>query len=102
MKMKLDAFQFPHPFEKEIKGYEPQAFQEVLDIHLTFPESLKKTPFKFVKEKEELEAMIKILSQENEIAVDLEHHSTRSFLGLTSLMQVQLLTKPSHGKLISC
>lgn len=32
--------------------------------------------------------MLKELKQSKEIAVDLEHHSTHSFIGLVSLMQI--------------
>lgn len=37
---------------------------------------------------EQLESLLKDLQNYTEIAVDLEHHSYRSFLGITCLMQV--------------
>lgn len=37
---------------------------------------------------EQLQALLSDLKCEKEIAVDLEHHSYRTFLGITCLMQV--------------
>lgn len=42
---------------------------------------------------EALEDLIQVLSAEKEIAVDLEHHSFRSFQGLTCLMQLSTRTQ---------
>lgn len=37
--------------------------------------------------------MLQELKSANEIAVDLEHHDTHSYLGLTSLMQISTRSK---------
>ena len=42
----------------------------------------------FVDTPEAVVAMLQELKSAKEIAVDLEHHDTHSYLGLTSLMQI--------------
>ena len=51
---------------------------------------LDHTPFLFVETEESLAEMAEYLQHEDskEIAVDLEHHSYRSYQGFTCLMQV--------------
>ncbi|KAG5838759.1 hypothetical protein ANANG_G00226990 [Anguilla anguilla] len=68
--------------------------------HLTIPESLLSKPepqmYKplsetkclFVDTLEDLVGLNEKLAQSSEFAVDLEHHSYRSFLGITCLMQI--------------
>lgn len=46
------------------------------------------TPFTWVETKEILDEMINKLRQAREIAVDLEHHSYRTFQGFLCLMQI--------------
>ena len=50
--------------------------------------SFDDVPFTWVETKEGLEEMINKLRQAQEIAVDLEHHSYRSFQGFLCLMQI--------------
>lgn len=52
------------------------------------PASFDDTPFSFVDTPEALEAMVAKLQQAKEIAVDLEHHSLRTYHGITCLMQI--------------
>ncbi|XP_056896184.1 exosome component 10 [Takifugu flavidus] len=78
---------FAHPYQYELD-------------HLTIPESLLSKPepqlYKIVEETkcsfittlEDLVALNEKLCQLSEFAVDLEHHSYRSFLGITCLMQI--------------
>ncbi|XP_040921426.1 exosome component 10 [Toxotes jaculatrix] len=78
---------FAHPYQYELD-------------HLTIPESLLSKPepqmykpiaetkFSFVDTLEDLVALNEKLCRLSEFAVDLEHHSYRSFLGLTCLMQI--------------
>ena len=51
---------------------------------------LEDTPFLFVETEEQLKELQAHLSEDNvkEVAVDLEHHSNRSFQGFTCLMQI--------------
>ncbi|XP_070766578.1 exosome complex component 10 isoform X2 [Enoplosus armatus] len=78
---------FAHPYQYELD-------------HLTMPESLLSKPepqmykpmaetkCSFIDTLEDLVALNEKLCKLSEFAVDLEHHSYRSFLGLTSLMQI--------------
>uniref|UniRef100_A0A8C9VMN8 Exosome complex component 10 n=1 Tax=Scleropages formosus TaxID=113540 RepID=A0A8C9VMN8_SCLFO len=81
---------FAHPYQYELD-------------HLLMPESLIKpewhvllqmyrpideTPCKFIDSLEELVMLNEKLAKTTEFAVDLEHHSYRSFLGITCLMQI--------------
>lgn len=52
------------------------------------PKSFDETPFTFVDTPEALESMVEKLRDAKEIAVDLEHHSLRSYYGITCLMQI--------------
>uniref|UniRef100_A0A671VE32 Exosome complex component 10 n=1 Tax=Sparus aurata TaxID=8175 RepID=A0A671VE32_SPAAU len=78
---------FAHPYQYELD-------------HLLLPESLLSKPevqmyrpmdesnFSFIDTLEDLVALNEKLCKLSEFAVDLEHHSYRSFLGITSLMQI--------------
>uniref|UniRef100_H2U3V7 Exosome complex component 10 n=1 Tax=Takifugu rubripes TaxID=31033 RepID=H2U3V7_TAKRU len=78
---------FAHPYQYELD-------------HLTIPESLlskpepqlykpvEETKCSFITTLEDLVALNEKLCQLSEFAVDLEHHSYRSFLGITCLMQI--------------
>ena len=48
--------------------------------------SVEETPFSFVNNEILLQSMIDHLLKVNEIAIDLEHHSHRTYLGITCLM----------------
>ena len=50
--------------------------------------TLDDTPFTYVNTEELLEEMRVKLCKATEIAIDLEHHSTRTYLGITCLMQI--------------
>ncbi|KAK2840841.1 hypothetical protein Q7C36_012420 [Tachysurus vachellii] len=78
---------FSHPYQYELD-------------HLVMPESLQSKPepqmYKALSETscqlintlEDLAALNETLNKTTEFAVDLEHHSYRSFLGITCLMQI--------------
>ncbi|KAK7128557.1 hypothetical protein R3I94_016956 [Phoxinus phoxinus] len=78
---------FSHPYQYEVD-------------HLVMPESLKCKPdvqmytpiaesaCQFINTLDDLVAMNEKLAKMTEFAVDLEHHSYRSFLGITCLMQI--------------
>lgn len=50
--------------------------------------SFESTPFHWVETPAELEAMLQKLREAPEIAIDLEHHSYRSYAGFLCLMQI--------------
>uniref|UniRef100_A0A673J4I0 Exosome complex component 10 n=1 Tax=Sinocyclocheilus rhinocerous TaxID=307959 RepID=A0A673J4I0_9TELE len=78
---------FSHPYQYELD-------------HLVMPESLKCKPdvqmykslaestCQFINTLDDLVALNEKLAKMSEFAVDLEHHSYRSFLGITCLMQI--------------
>ncbi|XP_020487971.1 exosome component 10 [Labrus bergylta] len=78
---------FAHPYQYELNHLtvpeslltkpEPQMYKPIADTKCSFIDSL-----------EDLVALNEKLCKLSEFAVDLEHHSYRSFLGLTSLMQI--------------
>ncbi|KAM6925276.1 spermidine synthase [Xenentodon cancila] len=78
---------FAHPYQYELDHTtipesllskpEPQMYKPVAETNLSFIDTL-----------EDLVALNEKLCKLSEFGVDLEHHSYRSFLGLTSLMQI--------------
>ncbi|KAM8863986.1 exosome complex component 10 [Spinachia spinachia] len=78
---------FAHPYQYELDHFtipegrlskpEPQMYKPIAETKCSFVDTL-----------EDLVALNEKLCKESEFAVDLEHHSYRSFLGLTSLMQI--------------
>lgn len=79
---------YGHPYEWEIDHFQPSKAQLEVPTEKRWPPPLDETPFTLVETVEQLQEMCAALSQEAEIAVDLEHHSYRSFQGFTCLMQI--------------
>ncbi len=78
---------YPHPYQLEIEQYRyPTSVHTVADPIPYHP--FDTTTAIFVDTEELLEEMIAELKQAKEIAVDLEHHDQRSYIGLVSLMQI--------------
>ncbi|NP_998833.2 exosome component 10 [Xenopus tropicalis] len=83
---------FCHPYQYELDHFVPlESSMEKPDIQPVL--SLQDVPCKFVMKLEDLVALNEKLLQCAEFAVDLEHHSYRSFLGLTCLMQISTRTE---------
>jgi len=78
-----------HPYSQEIRALqEPQPRTPAP----TTPLSLAQTPFLMVTTIEELQVLLPQLKQCTELAIDLEHHSLRSYQGMTCLMQLSTRT----------
>jgi len=81
-----------HPFETELRDFrypseqicEPDVMISVIDTPVSHP-------FRFIDQENDLFKVIDELELEREIAIDLEHHSYRSFQGITCLIQVSIL-----------
>ena len=58
------------------------------DIALGHSQGLENGTLRYVDTEEGLRGMVAALEGVHEVAVDLEHHSFRSFLGITCLMQL--------------
>ncbi|KAF5374147.1 hypothetical protein D9615_008827 [Tricholomella constricta] len=76
-----------HPYRYEIThiSYPERMFQPVTP---SLPRDFAETPFTWVSTIEDLQSMLAKLRQATEIAVDLEHHSYRSYSGFLCLMQI--------------
>lgn len=79
---------FSHPYEFELDRFEPAPEQLTYVSPVVKPKPLVDTPLRMVTTSEELDALVEDLRKYKEIAVDLEHHSYRTFLGITCLMQI--------------
>ncbi|KAI6987960.1 hypothetical protein KC332_g8291 [Hortaea werneckii] len=81
-----------HPYQAEIEQYTYPASM------YTFAEPTMYHPFEsttavMVDTEEAVETMLEELKQAKEIAIDLEHHDHRSYIGIVSLMQISTRDK---------
>ena len=76
-----------HPYYQEISFLQYPESMSRSDPPIPL-RTLETTPFTFVDTPEALDDMILELHEVTEIAVDLEHHSLRSYYGFTSLIQL--------------
>lgn len=90
-----DGLQLQHPYYPEIKAlkYAEWQLEASQDAYKKIP--VEDASFLWVNSDETLAEMMKMLSKpENRVmAVDLEHHSYRSYLGLVCLMQISTATE---------
>ncbi|KAM7139463.1 exosome complex component 10 isoform 2-T2 [Macrochelys suwanniensis] len=78
---------FAHPYQYELEHFvPPDAALEKPQLQMSRP--VEETPCHFISTLDELVELNEKLVSCKEFAVDLEHHSYRSFLGLTCLMQI--------------
>lgn len=78
-----------HPYYYETKHISHPS--SLFDIHPPIqPQSFASTPFTFIDTPEAYHSLVKTLTSPSvkEIAVDLEHHSYRSYYGFLCLMQI--------------
>lgn len=81
-----------HPYEFELDRFTPQKRQlEIGEVNK--PRPIDETPLEFIDTTDKLKALIEELSKEKEIAVDVEHHSYRTFQGITCLLQISTRQK---------
>ncbi|VVC94326.1 unnamed protein product [Leptidea sinapis] len=78
-----------HPYKYELELYQPPkwALEPDKESH-NFPRKLNETPLTFINTQSQLNDLLRHLETVTEFAVDLEHHSYRSYLGITCLMQI--------------
>jgi exosome complex exonuclease RRP6 len=85
-------FRYKHPYETEILQLKyPDAIYQKADPIQYLP--VESTSAIFVDSEEGVLEMLNELKNATEIAVDLEHHDTRSYVGLVSLMQISTRNK---------
>ena len=80
-------FRLAHPYLYEVRhiSYPRHMFEHREPVS---PSPFENTPFTWIDSKEGLESLVDKLRRVQEIAVDLEHHSYRSFAGFVCLMQI--------------
>ncbi|KAG0711668.1 Exosome component 10 [Chionoecetes opilio] len=86
----LDSFSrehYSHPYEYELQHWTTPASQ-LTPVAPQPPKPLDTTPLTMITTEQELADMVAKLKTCTEFAVDLEHHSFRSYLGLTCLIQI--------------
>ncbi|KAJ4290910.1 exosome nuclease subunit [Kalmusia sp. IMI 367209] len=84
--------QYPHPYQTEIESYEyPPSMYERIGPKPYKP--FDTTTATFVDTPEALATMLAELKTAKEIAIDLEHHDNRSYIGIVSLMQISTRDK---------
>ncbi|KAH0395943.1 hypothetical protein KCU89_g9810, partial [Aureobasidium melanogenum] len=80
------------PYQKEIEQYEYPSFvythAEPIPYH-----PYETTTATFVDTEEKVDQMLQELRKAREIAIDLEHHDSRSYIGIVSLMQISTRDK---------
>lgn len=75
----------PYLYESKHLGYPSSLFTITPPLA---PKSFAETPFTWVDTSDGLDRMVSKLQRAQELAVDLEYHSTRSFTGFLCLMQI--------------
>lgn len=81
------AFRYPHPYQVEIEQYRYPSSVYTSCTPVPY-HPFDSTVATFVETEEALAEMLEELKQAKEIAIDLEHHDQRSYIGIVSLMQI--------------
>ncbi|CAF1195051.1 unnamed protein product [Adineta steineri] len=81
-----------HPYFDEIEAFQPD---EILlkSVMPQYPKAIEETKCLFVDSLDKLKTMMDHIEIQSELAVDLEHHSYRSYQGFTCLMQISSRTE---------
>ncbi|VEN41035.1 unnamed protein product [Callosobruchus maculatus] len=82
-----DREEYSHPYEFELDRFAPPP-EQLLKEEPIIPQPIEHTPFYEIDQPEQIESLVEKLRTCKEFAVDLEHHSYRSFMGITCLMQI--------------
>ncbi|OMP88039.1 Exosome complex exonuclease rrp6 [Diplodia seriata] len=86
------AEHYQHPYQKEIEDYQyPSSVYTKADPIPYQP--FENTTATLVDTPEALDEMLAELKSAKEIAIDLEHHDTRTYIGIVSLMQISTRNK---------
>ena len=88
------SYEFPHPYEHEISSLNISNFHSNSPLleQIGLVKNLGSN-FAYVETEDALYSMLNELKSQKILAVDLEHHSDRSFLGFTCLMQLSTPAK---------
>lgn len=80
-----------HPYEFELSKFAPNEARLTKGT-VSKPLKMEETPLTYVDTKYKLNTMVEELATATEIAVDVEHHSYRTFQGITCLLQISTRT----------
>ena len=82
-----------HPYKAEIGELLKNLNAEFVELFSVEVEMIgdEADNYVWVETKSQLEELAEVLSKEKVFGVDTEQHSLRSFLGITSLIQVRIL-----------
>lgn len=78
---------FCHPYEFELDRFQVPEWQLIKSTPIQY-KSLDDTQLIMIETAPDIEILLEDLKNYNEIAIDLEHHSYRTFQGITCLMQI--------------
>nr|CAH8841938.1 unnamed protein product [Trichobilharzia regenti] len=80
--------EYPHPYQPELEAFSSCLSTWEAMLSEEFPTKPLDESYRFVDQLEALQETVNAISVCKYIAVDLEHHSFRSFLGITCLIQI--------------
>ncbi|XP_073955663.1 LOW QUALITY PROTEIN: exosome component Rrp6 [Choristoneura fumiferana] len=84
-----EAVGYEHPYKVELDLYHPPGcFIDPDPTPPEFPKPLEETSLTYVDTEQQLDALVEHLTSVAEFAVDVEHHSYRSYQGITCLVQI--------------
>ncbi|XP_055522588.1 exosome component 10 [Wyeomyia smithii] len=87
-----NVISYLHPYEFELDRFEP-AKETFKFIKPEKPKLLEDTPLDIIDKSEQVPVLLKELKQSKQLAIDLEHHSYRTYQGFTCLMQISTRKK---------
>lgn len=83
---------YTHPYELELERFEPS--EDMLKENIVIdPVPIETGDLLYIDDLAELKRALADFQKVNELAIDLEHHSYRTFQGITCLMQISTRTK---------
>jgi len=83
---------FNHPYKFELNKFEVSKCQLKKSIPVKY-KPLDDTKLEYIGTPSQLKILLEDLANYKEIAIDLEHHSYRTFQGITCLMQISTMHK---------
>ena len=86
---------YPHPYKYELEHFDYGAIKDkqLVTVKEQLYGSLEKVPCVWIDSVEALKELAAYLDTVDSIAIDLEHHSFRSYFGITCLMQISTRKK---------
>lgn len=83
---------YTHPYETELERFEPTE-EMLMEKSVIDPVPIETGDLVYIDDLAELKRALMEFQSVHELAIDLEHHSYRTFQGITCLMQISTRTK---------